>query len=246
MNQKCLDVALAQKVLSTPDWQPEERNLKQFQQLYEQIMTQNKRSNLTRITEPQEFLEKHIWDSLAGIQPLDSLEKGGEAKTAIDIGTGGGFPGIPIAIARPNYLVTLLDSVAKKMLLLEEIITALNLNNVKTVNGRAEEIGQDPDRRESYDLVSIRAVGLASVCAEYALPFLKIGGIAILYRGQWSGEESDRLTLAARELGGEINEIRSLTTPLTQGIRHCIYLEKKEPTPAQYPRRIGVPAKKPL
>lgn len=246
MNQQYLDVEIAREILTISNWQPEEKHLQQFQQLYAQIIAKNKRGNLTRITEPQEFLEKHIWDAIAGIQSLEILRKEEETKTAIDIGTGGGFPGIPIAISCPNYQVTLLDSVRKKMLLLDEIVTALNLKNVKTLTGRAEEIGQDRNQRESYDLAAIRAVGLPSVCAEYALPFLKLGGIAILYRGQWSEEETEYLSLTAQKLGGKIKEIVSLQTPLTQSIRHCIYIEKKEPTPAQYPRRVGIPTKKPL
>ncbi|MBP0017155.1 MAG: 16S rRNA (guanine(527)-N(7))-methyltransferase RsmG [Cyanobacteria bacterium SBLK] len=246
MTQKYLDLAIVRNILSTPNWQPGEEHLQKFQQLYMQIINKNKRGNLTRITEPQEFLEKHLWDAIAGIKPLKILGKEEETKTAIDIGTGGGFPGIPIAIACPNYQVTLLDSVRKKMLLLDEIITALNLQNVKILSGRAEEIGQDLNQRESCDLAAIRAVGLPSVCAEYSLPFLKLGGIAILYRGQWSAEETKSLSLAAKKLGGEIKEIASLQTPLSKSIRHCIYLEKKEPTPAQYPRRVGIPTKKPL
>ena len=246
MNQKCLNFSLAREMFALLKWQPSERQLQQFQQLYEQILAKNERGNLTRITEPQEFLEKHIWDAIAGLEPLDLLAKEEIIKKAIDIGTGGGFPGLPIAIAHPNSQIVLLDSVGKKMLLLDEIIAALNLQNVKTLIGRAEEIGQNIEQRESYDLVSIRAVGAPSVCAEYALPLLKLRGKAILYRGLWNTEETEHLTLAAQKLGGKIKEIASLQTPLTHSIRHCIYLEKKEPTPARYPRRVGIPAKKPL
>jgi 16S rRNA (guanine527-N7)-methyltransferase len=245
MNQRSLDFAIARTILAICKWQVREQQLEQFQQLYEQILDKNEQINLTRITEPQEFLEKHIWDAIAGIEPLEILGKE-ESKRAIDIGTGGGFPGIPIAIACPNYQITLLDSVGKKILLLDEIIAALNLQNVNTLIGRAEEIGQDINHRESYDLVSIRAVGLPSVCAEYALPLLKIGGTAILYRGQLNDTEREHLTRVAEKLGGEIKAIASLQTPLSHSIRHCIYLNKKEPTPAQYPRRVGLPTKKPL
>ncbi|MGK7928671.1 MAG: 16S rRNA (guanine(527)-N(7))-methyltransferase RsmG [Spirulina sp.] len=246
MKKECFDVAIAREILPTLNWQPEEKQFQQFQQLYQQILVKNERGNLTRITEPLEFLEKHIWDSLAGITPLEMLAREGEPQTAIDIGTGGGFPGLPIAIARPSDRITLLDSVRKKMILLDEIIDTLNLHNVKTLVGRAEEIGQDINYRESYDLVYIRAVALPSVCAEYALPLLKIGGVAILYRGQWSEEEREHLTPAIAKLGGNIKAIASFQTPLTKSVRHCIYLEKKEPTPTQYPRRVGLPTKKPL
>ncbi|NJM86212.1 MAG: 16S rRNA (guanine(527)-N(7))-methyltransferase RsmG [Hydrococcus sp. RU_2_2] len=230
------------------DWQPNETQQKQFQQLYEEILIGNRQLNLTRLTEPHEFWEKHLWDSLAGLSGLgiaSEVEKQ-QKFSAIDIGTGAGFPGIPIAIVLPFWQVTLLDSTRKKVNFLNNLTTKLNLKNIQTLTGRAEEIGQDSLYREAYDLAFIRAVGDASVCAEYALPTLKIGGLTILYRGHWSDRDNLLLQSAANKLGGKIERVIELITPLSQSIRHCIYLRKISATPAQFPRSVGIPAQKPL
>lgn len=234
----------------TLNWQPSASQQHQLQQLYELILAGNQQLNLTRITEPTEFWEKHLWDSLRGIaaflQETSNRDFAHAKLKVIDIGTGGGFPGIPVAIARPDWNVTLLDSTQKKITFLDTLISALGLSNAQTWVGRAEQVGQQPNHRESYDLALIRAVGSASVCAEYALPLLKVGGTAILYRGQWSEEESDSLSSAVQQLGGAIAAIEEFTTPLSQGVRHCISLEKVAQTSASFPRPVGVPAKQPL
>ena len=227
---------------STLGWQPNEKQQEQFQRLYRAILAGNRQLNLTRITAPDDFWEKHLWDSLAG---LDIARQGEQKLRMIDIGTGAGFPGIPIAIALPQWRVTLLDATRKKVRFLDTLIGDLALENVTTVTGRAEAIGQQ-SHREAYDIASVRAVGSASVCAEYAVPLIKTGGLAILYRGQWNDEESAALTLAADELGSTIESVRQLTTPLSHSIRHCVYLRKRSPTPASYPRAVGIPTQQPL
>ncbi|MBD2169615.1 16S rRNA (guanine(527)-N(7))-methyltransferase RsmG [Calothrix membranacea FACHB-236] len=231
----------------TLNWQPNTQQQLQFQQLYELILEGNGQLNLTRITEPEEFWEKHLWDSLRGIAPqqqfIDSLETGA---SVIDIGTGAGFPGIPIAIASANCKITLLDSTRKKVNFLETIVTALGLSNGKTLVGRVEEIGQQRQHRQSYDVATIRAVGTASVCAEYALPLLKVEGLAVIYRGNWTEEETTALQNAVDQLGGVIEAIEQFTTPLSESIRHCLYLRKVAATPANFPRAVGVPTQKPL
>jgi 16S rRNA (guanine527-N7)-methyltransferase len=232
----------------TLGWQPNPKQHEQFQQLYEEILAGNRQFNLTRITEPSEFWEKHLWDSLVGLSGLgisQELEKN-QNLAAIDIGTGAGFPGIPIAITLPCWTITLLDSTRKKINFLKNITTKLNLENIKTLVGRAEEIGQNALHRQAYDLALIRAVGEASVCAEYALPLLKIGGLAILYRGHWRDRDRSSLQSAADKLGGNIESVTELVTPLSQSIRHCVYLRKLSPTPSQFPRSVGIPAQKPL
>ncbi|MBF2020767.1 MAG: 16S rRNA (guanine(527)-N(7))-methyltransferase RsmG [Hydrococcus sp. C42_A2020_068] len=233
---------------TTLGWQPNKKQQEQFQKLYEEIIIGNRQFNLTRITEPREFWEKHLWDSLAGLNGLgiaNELEAG-QPLYVIDIGTGAGFPGIPIAIALPFWIVTLLDSTRKKMVFLSGLITKLDLKNIQTLIGRAEEIGQNPLHRQAYDLALIRAVGEATVCAEYALPLLKIGGLAILYRGHWDEKDNLSLQLAAEKLGGKIERVTEFVTPLSQSIRHCIYLRKMLSTPPQFPRAIGIPVQKPL
>ncbi|MDZ7959987.1 MAG: 16S rRNA (guanine(527)-N(7))-methyltransferase RsmG [Aulosira sp. DedQUE10] len=231
----------------TLNWQPNSQQQLQFQQLYELILEGNSQLNLTRITEPQEFWEKHLWDSLRGIAPhkqfISSLEAGA---SVIDIGTGAGFPGIPVAIAASNCTMTLLDSTRKKIAFNEKILTELALNNAKTLVGRSEEVGQQRQHRQSYDVALIRAVGTASVCAEYALPLLKLGGLAVIYRGNWTDEETTALQNAVDQLGGVIELIEQFTTPVSDSIRHCLYLRKVATTPANFPRAVGVPTQKPL
>ncbi|AFZ27701.1 16S rRNA m(7)G-527 methyltransferase [Cylindrospermum stagnale PCC 7417] len=231
----------------TLNWQPTALQRSQFQQLYELVLEGNRQLNLTRITEPQEFWEKHLWDSLRGIAPqrqfIPVLPEGG---SVIDIGTGAGFPGIPIAIAFPNCKVTLLDSTRKKITFIETILTTLALTNIKTLIGRAEEIGQQSQHRKTYDIALIRAVGTPSVCAEYALPLVKQGGLAVIYRGNWTEDETTALQNAANQLGGVIESIEQFTTPLTNSIRHCLYLRKVVNTPVQFPRAIGIPTQNPL
>ncbi|MGK7877183.1 MAG: 16S rRNA (guanine(527)-N(7))-methyltransferase RsmG [Xenococcaceae cyanobacterium] len=209
-------------------WQPNDQQKQQFQQLYEEIVSGNRKLNLTRITAPMDFWEKHLWDSLAGMVYLGlaaEVEKR-QPLAVIDIGTGAGFPGIPVAIALPCWTVTLLDSTRKKIGFLKSLRTRLGMENVKTLTGRAEEIGQQKLHREAYDIAFTRAVGPASVCAEYALPLLKTGGLAILYRGRWSEEDSLALQPAVTKLGGKIESIKELTTPISKSIRHCVYLRK--------------------
>lgn len=233
----------------TLGWLPTAEQQIQFQQLYGQVLEGNRQFNLTRITEPSEFWEKHLWDSLQGIRRF--LGEPNEFKPdtslrVIDIGTGAGFPGLPIAIVRPTWTLTLLDSTRKKLRFVDQVIESLSLPNVRTLVDRVEEIGQQPRHRQRYDIALIRAVAVAPVCAEYALPLLTVGGVAVLYRGQWTDEETAALESIAAVLGGEIEAIEAVKTPLTQGDRHCLYLRKVAPTPAEFPRPVGVPTQKPL
>jgi 16S rRNA (guanine527-N7)-methyltransferase len=260
-------------------WQPNSVQQGQFQRFYELILQGNQQLNLTRITEPEEFWEKHLWDSLRGVAPLFRVEAGEKDSSApqpatafaahhaadvllshrsqqppclpssfqvIDIGTGGGIPGIPVAIAQPDWTVTLLDSTRKKVAWLDTLLPSLDIGNVKTLIGRAEQVGQNSQHRQVYDLALVRAVASASVCAEYALPLLKVGGVAVLYRGQWTEAEAIALQSAAAQLGGKVESIEEFVTPLSQSIRHCLYLSKVASTQARFPRPVGVPAQKPL
>ncbi|WP_392531260.1 16S rRNA (guanine(527)-N(7))-methyltransferase RsmG [Nostoc sp. C117] len=231
----------------TLNWQPTVQQQSQFQRLYEFILEGNRQLNLTRITDPQEFCEKHLWDSLRGIAPQGKfISSFQDSASVIDIGTGAGFPGIPVTITAPNCTITLMDSTRKKITFIETILNSLALTNAKTLVARAEEIGQQPQHRQAYDIALIRAVGTASVCAEYALPLLKRGGLAIIYRGNWTQDETTALKNAANQLGGIIESIEKFTTPLSQSIRHCVYLRKVATTPIQFPRATGVPTQKPL
>ncbi|BAT53424.1 glucose inhibited division protein B [Nostoc sp. NIES-3756] len=231
----------------TLNWQPTDLQQAQFQQLYELILEGNSQLNLTRITEPQEFWEKHLWDSLRGIAPqqqfISSLQTGA---SVVDIGTGAGFPGVPVAIVAPNSTITLVDSTRKKINFIDKILSELTLTNGQTIVARAEEIGQQPQHRQKYDIALIRAVGTASACAEYTLPLLKQGGLAVIYRGTWTEEETTTLDNAVKQLGGKVELIENFTTPLSNSVRHCLYLRKVGTTPANFPRAVGVPTQKPL
>lgn len=232
----------------TLGWQPDQAQKDQFQKLYEQILEGNRLLNLTRITEPQEFWEKHLWDSLVGIKPWlvpvvpePSDHVPGKAPyKVIDIGTGCGFPGVPVAIARPDWFVTLLDSTRKKLVFLDSLLTSLGITNAQTWVERAEQLSKSVEHREQYDLVLIRAVANPMICAEYCLPLLKVGGVAVLYRGQWTEEEAIALEPIVTKLGGEFEAIEAVITPLSHGIRHCIYLKKVLTAQKKLPQKRNI------
>ncbi|WP_019509300.1 16S rRNA (guanine(527)-N(7))-methyltransferase RsmG [Pleurocapsa sp. PCC 7319] len=229
----------------TLHWQPNTIQEQLFQQVYQEILAGNRQQNLTRITTPEDFWEKHLWDSLSGIIGLDNNYLTQELQV-IDIGTGAGFPGIPLTIAFPNWQITLLDSTRKKIAFVNSLITKLKLNNATGVVARAEALGRIPGDRETYDLALIRAVSKASVCAEYSLPFVKVGGMAVLYRGHWNDEDTDSLKSAVAQLGGEIELLYPWETPVSKGVRNCVYLRKLSATPQKFPRAVGIPDKQPL
>lgn len=209
----------------TLNWQPNAEQQHLFQQLYQAILSGNRQLNLTRITAPMEFWEKHLWDSLRGVAPL--LQSGELPQRWLDIGTGAGFPGVPVAIAFSQSSITLLDSTRKKINFLETLLAQLDIKNATTLNGRAEAIAMQPQHRENYDVALLRAVAPVHICAEYALPFLKPGGLAILYRGHWTDEEAEALKSAIEDLDGVIDSIEGFTTPISNSVRHCVYLRKR-------------------
>lgn len=239
---------------NTLSWCPSDRQVELFGQLYEAILEGNRKQNLTRITEPQEFWEKHIWDSLLGIAPftiadysLTTLSKKiSTVSKIIDIGSGAGFPGLPIAIANPDWSVTMVDSTQKKIAFVRGAIAQLQLDNSQAIVSRAEALGKDQSHREQYDLALIRAVAQPAVCAEYILPFVRVGGFGILYRGHWQKSDTIALESAVKQLGSEITAIEQTITPLSDSIRNCVYLYKHSPTPHKFPRQVGVPNQQPL
>ncbi|WP_373539901.1 16S rRNA (guanine(527)-N(7))-methyltransferase RsmG [Chamaesiphon sp.] len=226
----------------TLNWCPTAAQQLQLQLLYSEVVGANHKLNLTRITTPEDFWEKHLWDSLRGVGDLIVSS----ALQVVDIGTGAGFPGLPLAIARPDWQLTLVDSTAKKVGFIEAIAPLLGLTNVRTLVSRIEALGQARQHRHQYDLALIRAVSAANVCAEYALPLVKVGGTAILYRGNWTTEEAESLELAVAKLGGEIAKVDRFMTPISNSIRHCIWLSKITDTHPYYPRAVGIPTLKPL
>lgn len=210
--------------LQTLNWQPSLHQQAQFQQLFELILAGNQQLNLTRITQPEEFWEKHLWDSLRGVKLL--LADTSQPLKVLDIGTGAGFPGVPVAIAFPHSRVTLLDSIHKKVKFLEALVTQMGLTQVNPLVGRAEGLNQVAPHRQEYDLVLIRAVKDAATCVSYSLPFLKSGGLAVLYRGHWTSEEAVLLEQQLKGMKATWESTEEFTTPLSQGVRHCLYLRK--------------------
>jgi 16S rRNA (guanine527-N7)-methyltransferase len=204
----------------TLDWHPTFAQEQQFEHLYNLVLEGNKTQNLTRITSPQDFWEKHLWDSLRGVTSYF----GQENLNVIDIGTGAGFPGLPLAIAQPTWQVTLLDSKQKKITYVADVIEKMQLSNCCAIAGRSEEINRTKLHAQKYDLALIRAVGSVELCAQYTLPFLKSAGKAVLYRGQWSDSETAELTKTCETVGAEMRKVETFFTPLTASARHCLQL----------------------
>jgi 16S rRNA (guanine527-N7)-methyltransferase len=217
----------------TLHWSPSPEQQQQFTTLYALILAGNRQLNLTRITEPEAFWEKHLWDSLAGIAPYlqpqlsHPPDPNSPAWQVIDIGTGGGFPGLPVAIARPDWHVTLLDSTRKKIAFLETVVPAIGLTNVTLVCDRAEALSHQPDYGAAFDLALLRAVGDAAICAELGLNLVKPGGFTVLYRGQWSAADTANLRPVLKKHRVELINNAAWLTPLTQGQRHCLHLQKQ-------------------
>jgi 16S rRNA (guanine527-N7)-methyltransferase len=207
------------------------------------LLEANHRLNLTRVTEPGEVARLHLLDALAALPLLDAA---GPA-TAIDLGSGGGVPGIPLAIARPDVQWTLVDSVRKKADVLAAMVAALGLRNATVVSDRAELLGRDADHRERHDLVAARACAPLPVLAELALPLLAVGGMLVAWKGPLAAgdEELERGTAAVRELGGGAPELLP-AGPAALGGHTFVVVHKDRPAPARYPRRPGEPSRRPV
>ena len=202
----------------------------------------NERMNLTAITEPRDVAVKHMVDSLTACDA--ALFSG--APTVIDVGTGAGFPGIPLKIFDPSIRLTLMDSLAKRLAFLEAVVEDLGLTGVTCVHARAEDAAHEPQRRERYDIAVSRAVARLPVLLEYTLPFVKKGGHLIALKGRTAEEEATNAKRALKLLGGRLETIRPVTLPGLSDKRAVLTITKIAPTPKAYPRKAGTPAKKPL
>ena len=231
-----------QKQLKELEIDLSEKQLQQLSEYYELLIRWNKVMNLTGLTEYGDVYEKHFLDSLSLVKVID-LQK---TERVIDIGTGAGFPGIPIKIAFPHLQITLLDSLKKRIGFLNEVVEKLGLEEVETIHGRAEDFARDKQYREVYDLGVSRAVADLSVLSEYCLPYVKTGGSFIAYKSDTAEEEIKKSEPAIQVLGGKIETVLKFQLPETEIGRSFVRIDKIEATSNKYPRKAGVPLKKPL
>lgn len=202
----------------------------------------NQKINLTAITEDEDIIKKHFIDSIK-IFKFQELK---EAKKVIDIGTGGGFPGIPIKIVKDDLKITLLDSLKKRITFLDEVVNELDLKDVETIHGRAEDFARDKKYREQYDVAVSRAVANMTVLSEFCIPFVKKGGYFVALKGPSIKEELNEAQKAIKLLGGKLQDIREVEIEGSDLRHNLVIIEKVKETPKGYPRKAGIVTKKPL
>ena len=218
-------------------------NKEQYDQFYAYMLLLiewNEKINLTAITEPQEIILKHFVDSLTIAKYIE------EGKTIIDMGTGAGFPGIPLKIYRNDVKVVLADSLNKRIKFLNEVIEKLQLKNIETIHCRAEELGKNKEYREKFDYATSRAVANLSTLSEYLLPFVKLNGSGIFMKTMEIDEELENAKKAIKILGGRIEKVDKFEIPESDLGRSIIIVKKEKQIPSKYPRKPGTPAKEPL
>jgi len=223
--------------LDNPDVQ-----LRQFETYYQWLVDWNEKMNLTGITERDAVYEKHFYDSLTLSQAADLPR----ASTLADIGSGAGFPSLPVKIVFPHLRVTIVDSLAKRIRFLREVSEALGLRDVTCLHGRAEDSGRDPAHRDRYDIVTARAVARQAALNELCLPFVRTGGLFIAMKGSDVDAELEESRYSARKLNAAIRDTLALTLPGEGSARHLIVFVKQGSTPQPYPRKPGIPLKQPL
>lgn len=219
-----------------------ENQIEKFMEYYEMLIETNKVMNLTAITELDEVVVKHFLDSVLSAKVINM----NEYDSLIDVGTGAGFPGIPLKIMFPHLKVVLLDSLNKRLNFLNEVIDELELENIYTIHGRAEDIGRNVEYREHFDLCVSRAVANLSTLSEYCIPFIKKNGMFVSYKSEHSDEETVNAENAIKKLGGKITNTQIVELPNSDMNRSFVCISKENNTPKAYPRKAGVPTKKPL
>ena len=218
----------------------DKNQIEKFYKYMDLLIEWNEKINLTAITNRKDILVKHFIDSLTIQRYL------GDAVNIIDVGTGAGFPGIPIKIVNPNLKVVLVDSLNKRINFLQEVIKQLNLDNIEVIHARAEDLGQNKKYRETFDIVTSRAVANMSVLSEYLLPLARVNGKCICMKGSDIEEELENSKYAINLLGGKIEKVDKFELSNERIGRNIIIVKKLKNTPNSYPRKAGTPAKKPL
>ena len=221
-----------------------DKQIEQFYQYYELLIETNKVMNLTAITELPDVVSKHFADSLALVKAVEDLAD--KDYSVIDVGTGAGFPGIPLKIAFPNLKITLLDSLNKRVKFLQQVIDKLELKEICGIHGRAEDYGTNLDYREKYDICVSRAVANLSTLSEYCLPFVKVGGVFISYKSGIIDEELEQAKGAIKLLGSKTQKVVKFSLEDAEADRSFVVIEKKEHLSKKYPRKAGLPSKEPL
>jgi len=219
-----------------------DKQLQQFIDYYELLVDWNSRMNLTSITEYGEVIKKHFVDSVSLISFYDFSK----VESIIDVGTGAGFPGIPLKIMLPDISVLLLDSLNKRVNFLNHVIENISLENINAIHSRAEDAGLDPTYRERYDLCVSRAVANLSTLSEYCLPFVKVGGNFVSYKSADIKDELDSASKALSVLGGNLDKVEEFTIPGTDISRSFVFVNKCKKTGSKYPRKGALPKKHPL
>lgn len=219
-----------------------EKQLEQFQCYYERLIEKNKVMNLTAITEYEEVVDKHFIDSIL----LGSVKELSGKKRVIDVGTGAGFPGIPLKIVYPELEITLLDSLNKRVKFLNEVIEELGLTGIQAVHSRAEDLAQDAAYRQQYDICVSRAVANLATLSEYCIPFVKQGGYFISYKSTQIEEELKQAKKAVQVLGGTLEQVETVQIPETTIERQFVMIRKTGTTPKKFPRKAGTASKTPI
>lgn len=220
-----------------------QEQVEQFLAYYEMLTEKNKVMNLTAITEFEEVIEKHFLDRLSLVKAV-SLK--GRKLRLLDLGTGAGFPGIPLKIAYPEIEMVLMDSLNKRVLFLQEVTEKLRLEGIVSVHGRAEEMARKKEYRENFDLCVSRAVANLASLSEYCIPFVRTGGLFVSYKSGDVEEELGQSGRAVKLLGGSVRDVVKFQLPNTEMRRSLVVIEKVKPTPKAYPRKAGTPGKEPL
>lgn len=221
-----------------------DKQMEQFMQYYELLIEWNSFMNLTAITEFDEVMKKHFVDSVSLVRAISDITE--KQYSLIDVGTGAGFPGIPLKIMFPDLQVVLLDSLNKRVNFLNEVINKLELTGIEAFHGRAEDFAKNIKYRESFDLCVSRAVANLATLSEYCLPFVKIGGKFVSYKSEKIIEEYEGAKEAIRILGGKYENQEEFTLPDSDIYRNLFMIEKVKNTPGKFPRKAGLPVKEPI